>query len=62
MKERSYAIKSVVQMVLVEGYNDIQEIADELGVSRKYINNIIRKLEPTIQKKVREKLYEKNDD
>ena len=61
MRGKSYVIKSVIQMVLVEGYTDRGVIAEELGVSRKYIANVINHLEPETRDKIKIKLGENPD-
>ncbi len=53
---QGYARKSVVQMVLKEGYTDRNVIADELGVTRKYVTNIIGKLESPLREAIEARL------
>ena len=58
MRGKSYVVKSVIQMVLQEGYKDRGVIAEELGVSRKYIANVINNLDPQLRDRIKFKLGE----
>ena len=51
-----YAKKSLIQMVLKEGYTDKAVIADELGVTRKYVTHIIRKMGSPLREIIESKL------
>lgn len=51
-----YVKKSVIQMVMKEGYTDRAVIADELGVSRKHISRTISKIGSPLREKIEQRL------
>ena len=56
MRDKNYVCKSIIQMVLKEGYTDRGVIAEELGISRKYVSRIINRFELELKDKILEKL------
>lgn len=44
MKDRYYNAKSVLQMILREGYTDYDVIAEELGITRRSVVRIINQV------------------
>ena len=56
IRKRNYTRLSIIQMVLNEEFTDIESIAEELGISRRTVQNNILKLDEPYRTMVREKL------